>query len=86
MCVTTYLCVGDIMGNITLSLPEEVHENMKQFPEVKWSQVARRAIMEKLDTLKIAEILAKKSKLTKKDVDKFSKKIKAEASKKFRSL
>ncbi len=64
-------------------MPEDVHKSMKHFSEVKWSEVARRAIIEKLETLKLAEKLAKKSKLTQKDVDDFSKKIKSFATKRF---
>lgn len=71
------------MGNITLSVPEDVHRNMRHFSEVRWSQVARRAIIEKLETLQLAEKLAKKSKLTKKDVSDFSKKIKSSATKRY---
>ena len=71
------------MGNITLSVPEDVHKDMKQFSEVKWSEVARKAIIEKLEVLKLAESLAKKSKLTEADVREFSKKIKSEATKRF---
>ena len=71
------------MGNITLSIPKEVHNEMRHFSEVKWSEVARKAIINKLEILKIAENLAKKSKLTKKDVEEFSRKIKSEAGKRF---
>ena len=71
------------MGNITLSMPETVHTEMKHFSEVRWSEVARKAIIEKLETLKMAESLARKSKLTSKDVEKFSRKIKSEAAKRF---
>jgi hypothetical protein len=83
ICVTTYLCVGDTMGNITLSMPDDVHSEMKNFSEVKWSEVARKAIIEKLETLKIAESLARKSKLKENDVKKFAAKINASATKRF---
>lgn len=73
------------MGNMTLSIPNEIQDDMKQFSEVKWSEVARKAIVEKLETLKLAESLAKKSKLTKKDVEDFNKKIKSSATKRFMS-
>jgi len=69
------------MGNITLSMPNDIHEEMKHFSEIRWSEIARKAIINKLKTLKLAEKLAKKSKLTKKDIDEFSKKIKASATK-----
>lgn len=71
------------MGNMTLSIPDEVQEEMKKFSEVRWSEVARKAIVEKLETLELAEKLAKKSKLTEKDVEEFSKKIKSSATKRF---
>lgn len=71
------------MGNITLAVPEEIHKEMKHFSEVKWSEVARKAIVERLKTLKLAETLANKSKLTGKDVEEFSKKIKSLASRRF---
>ena len=37
------------MGNITLSIPDEIHKDMRNFSEVKWSEVARKAIIEKLE-------------------------------------
>jgi hypothetical protein len=73
------------MANITLSVPDNIHEKMKHFSEVKWSEVARKAIIEKLEIMVLTEKLAQKSKLTEKDVVQFSKKIKASASKRFLS-
>jgi hypothetical protein len=71
------------MGNITLSIPDDMHRKMRDFPEVRWSQVARRAIGEKLDSLQLAERLAEKSKLTSKDIEEFSRKVKRSAAKRF---
>ncbi|MBW2975990.1 hypothetical protein KY347_00935 [Candidatus Woesearchaeota archaeon] len=71
------------MGNITLSIPNDIHEEMRKFSEVRWSEVARKAIVDRLETLQLAEKLAKKSKLTQKDVSDFSKKIKSAANKRF---
>ena len=71
------------MGNITLSVPDDIHEDMKHFSEIRWSEVARRAIIDKIETLRLAESLAKKSKLSEKDVKEFSKKIKSLATKRF---
>ena len=69
------------MTNMTLSMPENVSKEMKTFSEVKWSEVARKAIIEKLETLKLVETLASKSKLTQRDAEEFSKKIKKSATK-----
>lgn len=71
------------MGNVTLSIPKEIHKEMKHFSEIRWSEVARKAIVAKLETLQMAENLAKKSKLTKEDIETFSKKIKSLATKRF---
>ena len=71
------------MGNVTLSIPEDVHKEMKHFSEIRWSEVARKAIVAKLETLQMAENLAKKSRLTKEDIETFSKKIKSLATKRF---
>ena len=71
------------MTNITLSVPTDLHKKMKQFSEVRWSEVARKAIVEKLELLKMAEKIANKSKLTLDDVNEFSNKIKSSATKKF---
>ena len=71
------------MGNITLSIPDKVHKEMKHFSEVRWSEVARKAIIDKLETLHLAESLAKKSKLSEKDVKEFSNKMKSLATKRF---
>ena len=71
------------MTNMTLSMPDQISKEMKLFSEVKWSEVARKAIIQKLETLKLAEKLASKSELTQKDVEEFSKKIKSSASKRF---
>ncbi|MBD3204290.1 hypothetical protein GF327_08405 [Candidatus Woesearchaeota archaeon] len=71
------------MTNMTLSMPDNISREMKQFSEIKWSEVARKAIIEKLETLKLAEKLANKSEITKKDVEEFSNKIKSSATKRF---
>ncbi len=72
------------MGNMTLSVPDDLQTKMKRFSEVRWSEVARKAFLEKVTLLEKMEELAKKSKLTKEDVDIFDRKIKALASKRFR--
>ena len=68
---------------MTLSIPNQVQNEMKQFTEIRWSEVARKAIIEKIETLKTAEKLASKSKLTKTDVEEFNKRIKRNSRNKF---
>jgi len=71
------------MGNVTLAIPDAIHKEMKHFSEVRWSEVARKAIIARIETLRVAENLAKKSNLTKKDAEEFDKKIKSLATKRF---
>ncbi len=71
------------MGNITLSIPDNVQKEMKHFSEIRWSEVARKAIMERVEALKLGERMASKSKLTQADIDEFNRKIKASARKRF---
>lgn len=40
------------MAHITLSLPQEAYLEIKRHPEIKWSEVARQAIIEKTLLLK----------------------------------
>ena len=71
------------MANMTLAIPDNIQKEMKRFSEIRWSEVARKAILERLETLRLAERLAEKSKLTGKDIDEFSRKIKSLATKRF---
>ena len=68
---------------MTLALSEEVHKKMKHFSEIKWTEVARKAIENRLGDLEVLEKIASKSKLTSKDVEELGKKIKMAASKRF---
>ena len=57
------------MPNITFSVPDELHERMKKYPEIKWSTLYRQMIESYLEKLehpnripitKFREILLKK--------------------------
>lgn len=56
------------MANITLSLPEELYQKLKNHPEIRWSEVARKAIQQYLDELELLDKLTAKSQLTEDDV------------------
>ena len=64
------------MPNITLSLPEEIYKMMKKHTQIRWSEVARKAILEEVKKLALMEKITSKSKLTFKDVEEIDKKIK----------
>ena len=44
------------MGTITLSIPDKLLKKLKNHPDIKWSEVARIALKEKVNDLKRLEI------------------------------
>jgi hypothetical protein len=70
------------MKNITVEIPKDLYNQMKLFPGMNWSKVVRKALEEKLEIFKLGEKLAKKRKLTKKDIDNFNKRLSAMLSEK----
>ncbi len=64
------------MTNMTLSLSDDLHRRMRRFMEIKWSEVARKAIAERVNDLEIMESIASKSKLKKRDAEELASKIK----------
>ena len=55
------------MTNLTLSVPDDLYEEMKMHPEIRWSEVARQALAKKLDDLRRLDALLRSSKLTDQD-------------------
>ncbi len=64
------------MPNITLSIPQDLHEIIKRHREIRWSEIARVAIVDQTKKLELMDKIASKSKLTVKDIEKINKKIK----------
>ena len=65
------------MPNITLSIPEELQGIIKKHSEIRWSEVARQAMIDFAKKLEMMEKIAKKSKLTEEDAIKIADKIKS---------
>lgn len=64
------------MANITLTIPEDLREELQKHKEVNWSEVTRKAMKDHLRKLHIAEAIASKSKFTQKDIDELDKMVK----------
>lgn len=47
------------MTSVTISVPEETHNLMRRFPEVNWSALVRKSIIEKVARLRLREELFK---------------------------
>ena len=56
------------MANLTLSVPDDLYEEMKKHPEIRWSEVARQALAKKLGDLRRLDALLRGSRLRDEDV------------------
>ena len=56
------------MPNMTLSLPDDVYRIVKTHKEIRWSEVARRAIEEYAKKLSVLDAMTQKSELSEEDV------------------
>lgn len=63
------------MPNVTLSIPKDLHLKMKTHSEIRWSEVVRKTISDKIETLDLIDKLTSKSKLTEKDVSLIANKV-----------
>ena len=60
-----------------LAIPEDLQQLIKEHGEVKWSEIARRAMWEHARKLELLDALAKDSTLTEKDVSEIGALVKA---------
>ena len=65
------------MVNVTFAVPAELHEIMRRHPEIKWSEIARKAMWEYARKLEFMERIAGESRLSEKDVLELDKRVKA---------
>ena len=63
------------MVSVTLSVPTDLKEDMDEFREMNWSEVARDAIKKKVAMLKIMKEFTKNSTLTEKDALELGRKV-----------
>lgn len=70
------------MSSLTLAIPQDLRNKMKQFPEINWSEVARQAIAEKMRTLEQMQQLLSQSRLTESETLELGRQIKRRVSQK----
>ncbi len=73
------------MVSITLSVPEEMKQEMDSFQDINWSAVARQAIKTKLDMLERFREFTKDSTLTEEEAITFGRQISKKAMKHHRA-
>lgn len=71
------------MVSLTLSIPEEMRKEMKKFPEINWSAVAREAIRKKIAILNEMDKILAKSEFTEKDALELGKKVTKRVARKY---
>jgi len=70
------------MVNLTLSISDDLQSRMREYSEIRWSEVVRKSILEKVNTLDMMNKLTSKSKFTQRDVDEMSNIIDSNVAKK----
>jgi hypothetical protein len=68
---------GEPMPNMTLSLPEDVYKIVKSHKEVRWSEIARRAIEDYAKKVSLLNSMTAQSELTQDNIMVLDKKIKS---------
>ena len=71
------------MVNVTVSVPAIMKDKMDEFSEINWSEVARRAFMQKIGDLEFLKQLKSKSKLSEKDALELGRKVNEALAKKY---
>lgn len=62
------------MGTLTISIPEELEESMKEF-KLDWSDIAKRALIDETEKLKKLKAFSSKIKLSDEDAKELADKI-----------
>ena len=57
------------MRNIEVKIPTDYQSIIKKYPEIDWSEIAKRAIIESALKIELAEKISSKSNLKEKDVE-----------------
>jgi hypothetical protein len=65
------------MPNMTLSLPEDVYKIVKAHNEVRWSEIARRAIEDYAKKIALMNAMTQESTLTEDDIMALDHRVKA---------
>jgi hypothetical protein len=71
-----------MMTNMTLAIPEDLHKIIKKHKEIKWSEIARKAMWDQARKLELIDSILSKSELTEKDALEIGRRIKHEIAKK----
>ena len=72
------------MAELKISLPEELTQEMEEFPNIEWHVVVRRLLKQELDRLLELKRIVSKSELTELDISELAEKCDKSLSQRFR--
>jgi hypothetical protein len=64
------------MASLTLSIPNEIKKKMADFKYINWSEIARAAILEKMEVLEKMDRLLSQSGLSEKETIDYGRRLK----------
>lgn len=67
------------MSNMTLSIPDELREEMRKHPEINWSEIARQALRREIERLHVYDRLLSGSSLSEEDAVEMGREIRRAA-------
>ncbi|MGE0793027.1 MAG: hypothetical protein AB7V77_02485 [Candidatus Woesearchaeota archaeon] len=73
------------MTNMTLAIPEDLHSIIKKHNEIKWSEIARKALWEQAKKLELMDKILFKSTLSELDSKEIGDLIKKEVAKRHKT-
>lgn len=68
-----------VMSNMTLSIPDELREEMRKHPEINWSEIARQALRREIERLHVYDRLLSGSSLSEEDAVEMGREIRRAA-------
>jgi len=71
------------MVSLTLSIPRELKQKMDRFREINWSEVARKAIIQKIEDMELLEEIKAQSTMTEQDALELGKKVNESLAKRY---
>ena len=71
------------MTTMTLAVPSELKHKMENFPEMNWSEVARKAFKQKIKDLEFLERFTRDSTLTEEDALRLGKELNKNLAKRY---
>lgn len=71
------------MANMTLAIPDDLHERISNHKEIRWSNIARQSFEQRLKELELMDKILKNSRLEEADAEEIGQKIKTEIRKRF---